>query len=62
MYFSVMVWSSHVDTEKPLSIVSEGTAKSKQMQENIVAGNLFIWVMGEGPEKGNDTSVKTVHV
>jgi hypothetical protein len=41
-----------VDTEKPLSIVSEGTVKSKEMQENIVAGNLFIWVIYRDQRRG----------
>jgi hypothetical protein len=30
---------------KPVSIVSEGTMKNKLMQETMVVGKIFIWVM-----------------
>jgi hypothetical protein len=41
-------------TLKPLTIVSDGTMKNKQMWEVIYMGNM------PGPEKVNDTCMKTM--
>jgi hypothetical protein len=46
---------------KPLSIISEGTTKNKQIQENDSYREVIYMGDVQGPEKVNDTCVKTMH-
>jgi hypothetical protein len=47
---------------KPLSIVSEGTAKNNQMQEIDSCRKVTYMGDVQGLEKMNDTCVNTMHV
>jgi hypothetical protein len=48
-------------TVKPLSIISEGIAKNKRMRENYSCRKVIYMGNVKGPEKVNDTGMKTTH-
>jgi hypothetical protein len=60
--FGFVLCLNYIYAVKPLSILSEGTVKNiLWMQENDSCGKVIYMDDVQGPEKVNDTCMKTVH-